>query len=343
MRSAFFVLALASCQPKTASEQAKYAADRKTVMGELDGSLTPIGERGATADGRFETKYDLTVQRVSSGKLCLQGIDRFAINFSSPEKAEAGFAAYARDSRIVLAAYDSQDAIKGWPDKATGVPGRLVESFVKNHPWVNSSNETRDSYYLHFVLEWCAPLPAISATTKYLTATEFANGLEHPSLFIWRITGTPTATSATPAATTDTTPMPPSPAKPSGNSVLEALHEAGAYENFIQIATVAGKEQDLTSGHLILFLSYDNTMQRSDFDALIADKARARAVFDDSVVDGSLTLQELVAKGSVTLTARSGRKLVVTYDAKKQRPFLDGKRLSRRTIEASNGTIYAND
>ena len=348
MKWTVIVLAVASCVPKTATEQAKYAADGNGVIGDVDGSLQPIGKDGEIAGSEQASRdFQLSLQGISNGRLCVRMRDLVPILFDEKaSQVRAQLELRASKTIIAVGAYESLGTFQDWPDRRTAVPGTLISAEEKNHPYKDHDGDSHDSYYLHYVIEWCAPVPAIAATTKFITATKWPGRDAPAALFVWRIKGTPTPTApmaptapAAPAAPTETAPK-PAPATPSEGTVLEALRRDGHFDKFLQIAAAGGKEQALAKGGLIVIAPFDNAISSTTFDAIVADKQRASTLFDDSVIDGTLTKQQLVEKKTVTLTARSGRTVVLGFDEKSKRPTVDGAKLDRLIFEGSTWTVF---
>lgn len=338
MRHLILLVSIASCIPKSAADQAKAFNER--TSGQVDGSLAPIGDLGAHAQSP-QDGAGMDLQDTSNGRFCVRqkGSDRIWRD-ATAESLTAGRQRYAAQTAAAFGAYDSLDKFGNGPDKSSGIRGKLAKARAKEY--FDEGYKGTGSMWLDYVVEWCAPMPAITATTKYLTVTKWAPDHEHPAVYIWQIKGTPTATAApaTPvAATAPATPSTPAPAVTSGDTALELLRKEG-FEKFLQLATAAGKDQDLAKGNLIIIAVYDSGLSGNKFDAVLADKQRAAALFADSVSDGTLTKQDLVDKKSVTITMRSGRKVVLGFDAKKSRPLLDGKKLERTVFEGSGWVVF---
>ena len=334
------LLTLASCVPKSAADQAKAFNER--TGGQVDGSLNPIGDRGGYAQSP-QDGHGLDLHDASGGQLCVRqdGSDRIWFK-ATAESLTAGRQRYAGQVVVAVGAYDSLDKFGKGPDKSSGIPGKLAKAKAKED--FNEAGAGTGSMWLDYVLEWCAPLPAIASTTRYLTVTKWAPDHEHPAVFIWKIKGTPTATTGpstpmTPTTAPSTKPSMPAPAESSGGTALELLRAEG-FEKFLQLAAAAGNEQDLAKGNLTIIAVYDSGLAGSKFDAVLADKQRAAALFADSVSDGMVTKQQLIDKKSVTITMRSGRKVVLGFDEKKSRPTLDGKKIERKVFEGSSWVVF---
>lgn len=335
------LLGAASCVPKSAADQAKHANDN--YMGSLDGALQPVGKHGEHAQSA-QDGAGMSFTGATGGRMCIQqeGGDRIWYS-ATAESITSGRQRYVAKTHVAVGAYDSLDGFGNGPDPSSGIAGTVASTKTKEHFRENNVPGT-GSMWLDYVLEWCAPMPAITASTRYITATKWAPDHEHPAVFIWQIKGTPTpvagATPATPpAAPTETTSAPIAPAKSVDGTALDLLRKE-RFDKLLELATAAGKDQDLAKGNLIVIAPYDNSFPNGRFDAVLADKARAAAVFDDLVIDGTLTKEDLVAKKSVAFTTRSGRKVVFGFDEKSKRPLLDGEKLERKIYEGSGWIVF---
>lgn len=190
MRYIIFFLTIASCVPKSAADQAKAFSER--TGGQVDGSLTPIGKRGGYAQSP-QDGAGMDLQDASGGQFCVhqKGSDRIWGN-ATAESLTAGREHYAEQAVVAFGAYDSLDKFGNGPDRTTGIPGKLAKARAKED--FNEAGAGTGSMWLDYVLEWCAPLPPIATTTRYLTVTKWAPDHKHPAVFIWKIKGTPTAT-----------------------------------------------------------------------------------------------------------------------------------------------------
>jgi hypothetical protein len=197
MQRMLLVLVLASCStPKTAAEQAKYAAGDDARVGEVDGDLAPR-EHGAVASSA-QTLFKLTLRGVADGALCVRIDDRAPLDRRSDGgKLRTKIEEATQAITMVAGAYDSLNTFKDWPDQRSGVKGRMIEAETKNLPYRDADGESHDSYYFDYILEWCAPVPAVTATTKFITVSTFDPKADRPALFVWRIKGAAVARGGT--------------------------------------------------------------------------------------------------------------------------------------------------
>ncbi len=199
---------LASCAKPSATfpDQAKADLDPRRI-GHIAADLQPV----AGKDGAWSTQSESQVfyASASDDETCIRMTvdEQLLESHTSVEQEVAEYETMGQAIQVAFGAYDALDklpASETFPPLPTNTKYQLVGHRVETHPFKHSDGTTTETQRLFVTFEWCAPRPAVKATSRYVTATMYS--ADKRALYAWAIDGAPNVSSGAGSGSSEATP-----------------------------------------------------------------------------------------------------------------------------------------
>jgi hypothetical protein len=198
------LLTTAACSPLTLGDGVKAFKSDDHRMGALDANLRALPEQPAAS--RHEDPRDpaiafnvddghksLTWGGYDGRQMCATTMAEWQLGGEDTyENAKPKFEEAVHQAVIVFGAYDSLDAVPhDWPVPPASSNNRVADSRVTTGKYQDADGDWHKTHTAEFDLEFCGPAPAITSSTRVITAMAYNKESKEWHLYAWKIVGSP--------------------------------------------------------------------------------------------------------------------------------------------------------